>query len=102
MSSSAVYPPQTAPTLIGPTIVGNTIEFYCQVTYAGAADLSTDARFDVTFLFDGMADPNVPVVTLTAADTALLNETHLQGHLGTEVSTHVISIHSVCVQIQSD
>lgn len=84
-SSLASYPPQTPPTLVGPTAVGTSVNFHCQVAYAGTAALSADTRFDVTFLFDGIADPDTPVVTVTAGNRALLEETHLQGHFGKEV-----------------
>lgn len=81
----AVAPHQTPPMLVGPTIVGTSVNFYCQVVYAGAADLSAEARFDVTFLFDGFADPALPTLTVTAGNRALLDEIQLQDHLGTEV-----------------
>lgn len=82
-----MYPPQNPPILVGPTIVGTSVNFYCYVYYAGESTLSADARFDVTFLFDGIADPNVPVITVTTGGRALLDETHLPDGFGKEVRT---------------
>lgn len=71
--------------MVGPTLDGTTIRFRCNISYAGPSDLSAEARFDVTFQFDGIADPDVPIITVEAGMMALLDETHLQDHFGTKV-----------------
>lgn len=88
----AVYPPQTPPTLVGPSISGTFVNFYCEVYYAGTADLSGEARFDVTFLFDGIADSDTLVTEVKSGNRALLNEIHLQGQLGKEVHFDIVIV----------
>jgi len=79
-----IAPDFGCPSLEGPTVINRLwFEFYCVVPTN-----TTDprARFNVTFLFDGVPSPNVPQFNITAAQgKATLHEKYLLGHMGTWV-----------------
>jgi hypothetical protein len=56
------------------------IEFYCSIP---TNETNSDARFDITFLFDGVAGSDVPVFTVSGENPqATLHERYLSGKLG--------------------
>ena len=74
------------PTLTGPFIKDNTIQFKCTVAFT-PDQANGPERFEVTFQFDNMADPNVPVQTLDSTNLeATLQEWYWSGKMGKAVS----------------
>ena len=82
---SDVAPAFQSPRLEGPTVIDRKwIEFYCVLqNYAN----DSNARFQVTFIFDGEEMSNVPRFNISASEgRAVLHEKYLAGNLGRFVS----------------
>ena len=75
------------PYLSDPYLVDNIlIEFACNISY-NDSQVQSDARYNVTFLFDGVADPGVPWQELAPPKkVVVLEERYLHGKLGKYVS----------------
>jgi hypothetical protein len=82
---AGITPAFTCPSLSGPTVINRLwFEFYCTVT-TNVTD--ANARFEVTFLFNGVSAPDVPVFTATAASPRVtLHEKYINGKMGKSVS----------------
>ena len=78
------YPKMTSsPALSTPIVKPTTFEFNCKVNFDPAR---TDVGFDVTWLFDGKPDPNVPKDHITgSARDSRIDQKYLVGHLGEAV-----------------
>lgn len=71
---------------MGPTVINRTwIEFYCE---ANTTETDTTARFEISFLFNGVVPNDVPVVTVSGPNPrATLHERYLAGRLDQLVRT---------------
>lgn len=80
---SDIAPDFGCPSLEGPTVISRMwLEFYCVVP---TTSKDSRSRFNVTFLFNGLPDPAIPLFVAMAADgyaNATLHEKYLKGHLG--------------------
>ena len=84
-SADTTPPAFDSPQLQGPTVVGRlSIEFACVFV---STVTNTNARFQVTFLFDGIQFPDVPPTMVSGSERrAILHEWNLVGKLGKYVS----------------
>lgn len=88
------------PYLSDPYLVDNTlIEFTCNISY-NESRVNSDARYKVTFLFDGVSDPAVPVHVLTPPETlVVLKERYLHQRLNKYISCEVESYFASSTEI---
>ena len=77
-------PAISCPSFVGPAVINRTqIEFYCYVI-TNVTD--TQARFNVSFVFNCQPDPDVPVQVLSVDNLrATLHERYLAGRLNRAV-----------------
>ncbi|XP_076454152.1 von Willebrand factor D and EGF domain-containing protein-like [Babylonia areolata] len=87
-----VYPEdfgESLPSLSEPEVHGRGFRFHCDVNYTGSHQ-DPDVTYEVQWMFDGHADPNVPNMVLSAPhQRAYLPGTSLRRHLGTNVGCRV-------------
>jgi hypothetical protein len=85
-----IAPSFDCPVLTGPTVINRQwIEFYCTVP-TNVTD--PQARFNVSFLFDGIQYSDVPVFVVNAAvPRATLHERYLYGRLGKWLGCRILS-----------
>ncbi|BFZ06763.1 hypothetical protein BsWGS_09802 [Bradybaena similaris] len=90
----------TQPEVKGPFVNDNqTFEFMCQIVYAKTEG---DARFEVTWTFDGRPDPNIKSIILEGTGRAAsLDAKQLQNHLDQEIGCQVTSYYEARKQDKS-
>jgi hypothetical protein len=97
-----IAPAFWCPILSGPTVIDRLyFQFECSFNTSNYSDPST-ALYNVTFVFDGVSYPDVPVTTTTAANPRVtLHERYLAGHLGKSLSCRVMSYFSSTPDVAS-